>query len=192
MSELDKFRIIYKLDSIYRFASVDDRHESTAEHTWSTLILADYILNSSDKQALKIDRLKVYELLMYHDLVEIYSGDTPLDPKNKSDKVTNQIKRENIAFKRLVKELPEALTNKYKLLRDEYENMKTVESRFAKAIDKLDACLHEMDYKKDWIGWSEKFLRDKTSEYFTEFPLIMEIFEEFLKYANENGFFNQE
>jgi putative hydrolase of HD superfamily len=189
MHDIHKFKIIYKLKSIYRFASVDDRHESSAEHSWSVLILADYVLDISGKQALKIDRLKVYELLMYHDLVEIYSGDTPLNPHKKA---TNQIQHENIAFKRLTKELPEELSRKYRLLRDEYENMKTIESRFAKAIDKLDGQLHEMDYKKDWIGWSEKYLRDIMTKYFEEFPVTMEIFEEFLKYSNDNGFFNQE
>jgi putative hydrolases of HD superfamily len=189
MHDIYKFRIMYKLKSVYRFAHVDDRNESTAEHIWSALMLADYVLDISGKQALKIDRLKVYELLMYHDIVEIYSGDTPLDPKNKDN---NQAIRENIAFKRLVKELPEELASKYRLLHDEFENMKTIESRFAKAIDKLDGQLHEMDYKKDWKGWNEIFLRDTMTKYFTEFPVIMEMFEEFLKYANENGFFDQE
>ena len=62
---------------------------------------------------------------------------------------------------------------------------------FAKAIEELDSTLHEMDYKEDWKGWTEEFLREKKEKYYKEFPILMEIFEEFLRYANQEGFFTQ-
>jgi len=186
MQDLDKFRIIYKLKSIYRLNSVADRHESTAEHTWSSLILADWILSESK---LNIDEKKVYELLIYHDLVEIYAGDTPI---NLEQKKIIQKEKEHKAFERLTTELPSSMAKKYSALFNEFEDGKTIESRFAKAVDNLDAELHELDYKKDWKGWNEKFLRDKKINFFHEFPFMIKIFEESLKYCNENGFFNQE
>jgi len=185
MSDLEKFRTLYKLKSVYRMTSVDNRKESTAEHTWSCLMLADYVLSKSD---IDIDRLKVYELLMYHDIVEIHAGDSPLDPNNE---ITDQKERETASFNRLSEELPEALSEKYKQLYEEFESMQTLESRFAKAIDKLDAQIQELDYKNDWKGWTEKFLRDKLTKYYIEFPVIIGLFEEFLKYARDNGFFDQ-
>lgn len=190
MSDIDKFRIIYKLKSIYRLNSVNSRHESAAEHSWSSLILADWILNElKDESKLEIDRLKVYELLMYHDLVEVYAGDTSI---NSESKIANQKQREYNAFKRLIRELPNSMIAKYTSLYNEFEERKTLESRFAKAIEELDASLHEMDYKKDWKGWTEEFMRNKKTRYYEEFPLIMKIFEEFLEYCNDNGFFSQE
>jgi len=190
MSSLDAFRTIYRLKSISRFATVDDRHESAAEHSWSSLVLADWIINESK---IDIDRLRVYELIMYHDLVEIHAGDTPIDPDIKDQHKTEiaQLKREEDAFHKLIKELPISLSKKYKSLHAEDIEYKSLESRFAKAIEQLDAELHEMDYKKDWAGWTEEFLRKKKTKYFKDFPLIMELFEEEIKYLHKNGFFTK-
>jgi len=185
MHELDKFRIIYKLKSIYRLNSVDNRHESTAEHTWSALMLADWILTES---RLNVDRLKIYELIMYHDLVEIYAGNTPI---NSETGIANQSHSEHTAFEKLIKELPSSMIEKYKSLYIEFEERKTIEAKFAMAINQLDASIHEMDHKKDWKGWTEDFMREKKTKYYAEFPIMMEIFEEFLKYCNENKFFEQ-
>ena len=81
MHDIHKFRTIYKLKSVYRLNSVDSRHESTAEHTWSALMLADYIFSKYIDDTKSIDKFKVLELIMYHDLVEIHAGDTPLHPE---------------------------------------------------------------------------------------------------------------
>ena len=191
MHDIHKFRTIYKLKSVYRLNTVDDsRHESSAEHTWSAMVLADYIFSKYPSQIGEgIDRFKVLELLMYHDLVEIYAGDTPLYP---GAKPINQKKREGAAFHKLIGELPKSLSDKYTLLYDEFEELKTPESRLAKAIEEMDSSLHELDCKNDWKGWSEEFLREKKTKYYSEYPFMMELFEEFLKYCNENKFFEQQ
>ena len=183
--DIHKLRLIYKLKSIYRLNSVDSRHESAAEHTWSAMMLADYVLSESD---IKINKLKVYELLMYHDLVEIHAGDTPITSESQ---IATQKEREHVAFQRLIKELPHHMAEKYQLIYNEFIEGKTIEAKFARAIEELDSSIQELDYKKDWIGFSEEFLRKKKTTWYKEFPIIMEIFEEFLKYCNENGFFNQ-
>jgi|GEM_PF-364098 len=186
--DIHKFRTIYRLKSIYRLNTVDDRHESTAEHTWSAMMLADYILSKYSSEFAGIDKFKVLELIMYHDLVEIHAGDTPLYPGMKDD---DQKKREGEAFKKLIAELPQETSEKYRLLHSEFEGLKTKEARLAKAVEELDSSIHELDHKKDWKGWSEKFLREKKTRYYQEFPVIMELFQEFLDYANDNGFFTQ-
>lgn len=184
MEEIHKFRIINKLKSVYRFNSVDDRKESSAEHSWSCLVLADFLLNIYN---FKVDRLRVYELLMYHDLVEIKTRDYVLKPnlvhKNKKEE-------ELEGAKSLKLELPEKLANKYFELFQEYEDQKTKEARFAKAIDQLDAEIHELDYKQDWQGWTKKFLIEKKLKYFEEFPELKEIFLEIVKYLEENTYFD--
>jgi len=190
MHDIDKFRVIYKLKSVNRYATVDNRKESSAEHDWSSLILADYIMT---KTHINIDRLKVYELLMYHDLMKIHAGDTPINPsiEDQHKVEINQLQKEKQAFHKIITELPENLSKKYESIYTEYVESISEEAKFARAIEELDSSIQELDYKKDWIGFSEEFLRKKKTIWYKEFPIIMEIFEEFLKYCNENGFFNQ-
>ena len=80
MDELQRIRKLYKLKCVYRDSSVGNRKESSAEHSWSCLMLADYFMK---KIKLKINKMRVYELLMYHDLVEIEAGDTPVHHEHK-------------------------------------------------------------------------------------------------------------
>jgi len=163
-------------------ASVDDRKESPAEHTWSALVLADYFLTKTQR---KIDRLRVYELLIYHDLVEIEAGDTPLHPDHKAARPD-----EKKALQRLSEDLPFELRQKIIDLFHEYEDRKTIEAKFAQAMDKLDAEVHELDYKKDWKGWTEEFSRKKKAHYLIDFPELQAFYEELLTFQRENGFFD--
>jgi len=165
--------------------SVKNRRESPAEHTWSALILADYFITKFYKD--KLDRLKVYELLMYHDIVEIESGDTPLSPDH--DKSHQKVLEEKSAVI-LSKKIPQILSKKYLELFNEFELASTIEAKFAKAIEQLDVEIHEMDYKEDWKGWTEEFLRKHKQKYFKEFPEIEMFFEESVEYCKRNGFFN--
>lgn len=185
MEEIIKLRKLYGLKRVYRANSVENRKESSAEHSWSCLILADYFLNITD---IKLNRLKVYELLMYHDVVEIESGDTPM---HKSKERENQSEREQKALNKLKNEIPKELKTKFVNLFNEFEENKTKEAKFAWAIDKLDAEIHELDYKEDWKGWTEKFLRHEKERYFKEFPKLKQAFEKIVIYASENGYFDQ-
>ena len=87
--------------------------------------------------------------------------------------------------------IPEVLSSKFVSLFNEYEERKTLEARFAKAIDALDAEIHELDYKEDWAGWTEEFLRSKKEKYLEEFPEMKEVFEKTVSFCKENGYFNQ-
>lgn len=184
-SDLEKLRKIYELKSVYRENSVKERKESSAEHSWSCLILADYFL---DKFKYDLDKVKVYELLMYHDLVEIESGDVPIhhEEKRKSKSV-----EELEAAKVLKWQIPEQLGEKFHELFLEFEECKTNEAKFAKAIDRLDAIMHEMDYKEDWKGWTEAMLRKYNEHYYKDFPEMERLFEEMTSYVKKNGFFEQ-
>lgn len=186
---LSQLRKLYELKNIERANSVGTRKESPAEHSWSCLILADYFLSKMKREREnRLDRLKIYELLMYHDVVEIEAGDVNLlneqERKHKS-------KREKEAAHVLKKHLPPELGTKFFDLFHEYEEGKTKEARFAKAIDALDAEIHELDYKEDWKGWTEEFLRKKKGPLFEEFPELKKLFEESLKFCRKEGYFDK-
>jgi len=185
MQEINRLREIYRLKEVERSNSVGVRKESSAEHSWSCLILADYFLS---KSKLKINRLKVYELLMYHDLVEIETGDICI---SKVEERKNKDENERKASAILAQKLPSPLQKKFKYLFQEFLEQKTIESRFAKAIDHLDAELHELDYKEDWKGWTEEFLRSKKEHLFKEFPEMADVFEKVMVWARKEGFFSQ-
>jgi len=182
---IQKFRKFNQLKNVYRATSVVDRKESSAEHTWSSLMLADYFLEQDD---MGLDRLKVFEILMYHDVVEIEAGDTPIhlnaDPKKKQEK-------EMFAAKKLVKELPEKQANKFLKLFNEFENKSSKEARFAKAIDQLDAVINQLEYKEKWSTWSKEYIIEKKEKYFEEFPNILKEFRELLVYLEEENYFGE-
>lgn len=186
MEEVNRIRKLYHLKNVERTTSVGSRKESTAEHTWSSMILADYFLSKMNDTTL--DKTKVYELLMYHDLVEIECGDVCV---SKVEERKNKKEIEMKAMHTLKDQIPSALKEKFVALFTEFEEQKTKKARFAKAVEQLDAELHEMDYKEDWKGWTEEFLRSAKEHYFEEFPALKEIFEKTTTYARENGYFDQ-
>ena len=125
---------------------------------------------------------------MYHDLVEIDAGDTAItDLEGRKSKK----ERESKALESLKTKLPSITAKKFEQLFQEYENGTSKEAKFVKAIDALDGAIHELDYKEDWKNWTEEFLRKHKGPIFEEFPELKETHEAFLKYAKENGYFDQ-
>jgi putative hydrolase of HD superfamily len=185
MNDIFGFRIINKLKSVYRWNSVDKRRESSAEHSWGCLMLADYFFDSFTH---KMDKLKVYELLIYHDLVEIESGDSVLHPDMQHH---NKKEKEFLAAKKLKEKLPKQLQEKFWTFFTEFEEQKTTEAKFARAIDALEAEIHELDYKEDWKDWTEEFLRSSKEKYFKDFPELKNAFEEITTFVRKNNYFKQ-
>ncbi len=186
MENINRLRKFYQLKNVYRANSVSGRKESSAEHSWSCLILADYFLSKMKEE---LDRIKVYELLMYHDVVEIEAGDVCLlDENSRKSKKEKELQALHI----LKEHIPKILKEKFVALFQEFEGEKTREAKFAKAIDALDAQIHEMDYKEDWKGWTEEFLRKKRRYLFEEFPELKEAFEKQMKFLRKEGYFEQE
>ena len=154
IDEILKFKEINKLKEVYRFASVGEvkgnikRNENSAEHTWSSLMVANYFYTYYDFS--HIDKLKVYDLLLFHDLVEIESGDVVISPNSN---VKDFDFRERSAAKILKDKLPKRFGDNFYELFLEFQNQSTVEARFARAIEQLDAEIHELDYKEDYKGF---------------------------------------
>lgn len=147
-------------------------------------MLADHLLTQTKQ---KLDRLKVYELLMYHDVVEIETGDIPIHHEEKRN---NKKQEEMAAANKLSEELPKEIGKKLKALFTEFEENTTPESKFARAIDKLDALIHELDYKKDWKGWNEAMVRKYHSEALKAFPELYAVFEEILEFLKKEEYFH--
>ncbi len=182
MSDVQKLHKLSQLKHVLRDIDVDGRTESTAEHCRSSLIIADYFLGI---MKLDIDRLKVYELLMYHDLVEIETGDTPA---HHVEARKAKVEQERLAMYKIADDLPIILKEKYIQLFQEFEEKKTLESRFATAIDKLDADICAMDSTDEsFAWWTEALVREIKQKYYLEFPEMNELFEELLVWYKGRG-----
>lgn len=146
-----------------------------------------------DKMDLDLDRLKVFELLLYHDLAEIETGDVSLadTEKRKSKKEAEYQAMLNIAS-----QLPSFMGEKYQALYEEFEENLTPEAKFANAMDKLDAQLQcfntpEEDLermKEAFSPYTYELLRQKQEQYFVDFPEIAESFDEIIQFYKDNGY----
>lgn len=117
------------------YLSDGERLENDAEHAWHmavmALLLADYANES-------VDVLKVVSLLLVHDLVEIYAGDTfAYDEEGKK----TQRERELAAAQKLYARLPEDLALKMRSLWDEFEEWESAEAKFAHTLDNFQPML---------------------------------------------------
>ena len=184
MTIYEEIQILFKLKDVYRKTPNKDRFESTAEHTYSCLIFADYFFN---KYKFELDKSRVFDLLLYHDIVEIESGDTFFMDE---EHIKSQSEREREGYNKLKLKIYSELREKYESLYEEYEACETKESKFAHAIDKLEPFIHLLEYKDAWkkFGFTEENLNDKKIKYFEPFPEILKFYKEIMEYLKTNDF----
>jgi putative hydrolase of HD superfamily len=123
-----------KLKNIYRQTLLMDgsRNENDAEHSWHLALMAMVLKEYSPEKDLDIT--KVLKMLLVHDLVEIYAGDTfCYDEKGNLDKAS----RELAAADKLYSILPPDQGQELRALWDEFEARKTPEALFASSLDRL-------------------------------------------------------
>ncbi|MGM5488924.1 MAG: HD domain-containing protein [Nanobdellota archaeon] len=163
------------------------RRETTAEHVYSSLRLADFFL-TTEREFADLNRLHVYQLLMYHDDVEIITRDTGISERLKRK---GKHERELAALPLLQQQLPQGLDQKLFDLDQEFRAQETPEARFAKAIDKMDSLVHELQYPLDWglKGFTEKNVRSWFQPAFDHSPTFSRYFEATIEYLRANGYF---
>lgn len=134
---VDFCRLIDKEKFVQRrtYLSDGERFENDAEHAWHMAMMA---LLLSDYSNEKVDQLKVVSILLVHDLVEVYAGDTfAYDIEG----MKTQRERELAAADKLFAQLPENLGQKIRSLWDEFEEWESPEAKFAHALDNFQPLL---------------------------------------------------
>lgn len=128
---LDFLLLADRLKTIERWAWLSDgsRRENDAEHTWHATL---YALLLHEELGFHVDIGQVLKLIVVHDLVEIYAGDTYAYDEAAC---AGQAERERAAAERLFGALPPDLGARLHGLWNEFEEAATPEARFAKAID---------------------------------------------------------
>lgn len=182
MKDIDGLFKALQLKGIERAGRVGSRQESTAEHVYGCMILAEYFLPHVEG----IDKLKVFRMLLYHDMVEIEAGDTfILDAKGRKDKA----EREREALDSLSGELPSHVGSSFRDIWTEYEEGNSLEARFCQAIDALEPVVHhlkQVDYVIE-CHFTEDVLRKKKGSMLKEFPEMLKMFNEIIDQWKSKG-----
>ncbi|MEO7273926.1 MAG: HD domain-containing protein [Vicinamibacterales bacterium] len=129
-----------RLKNVLRRTPLTDnsRPENSAEHSWHLALAA---ITLAEWAPPGLDLPRVLELVVVHDLVEIDAGDTfAYDPIANHSKAA----REQAAADRIFGLLPDEQGARVRGLWDEFEAQATAESRYANALDRLQALLQNM------------------------------------------------
>ena len=129
--EIDKEKNIFRQTHL----SGHGRNENDAEHAWHMAIMA-YLLQEYSNE--KIDVARVMLMCLIHDVVEIDAGDTYAYD---AEGLKTQKAREEAAKERLYSMLPEDQKADLTAIFDEFEERKTPEAKFARALDNLQPLL---------------------------------------------------
>ena len=142
------------------------RHESVAEHSWMTALMA-FLMK---EELPEVDMDKVMRMCLIHDLGEAFTGDIPSFNKTAADEA-----REEKMLHEWVCSLPKEKAEEMAELYGEMDAQQTMEAKVYKAIDNLEAVIqHNFSDLSTWIpkeyDLNVTYANDKVafSEYLTE------------------------
>jgi putative hydrolase of HD superfamily len=130
-----------RLKSVARQSRITDgsRHENSAEHSWHLAVMALALAGHAPPGT---DLARVMAMLVVHDMVEIDAGDLFVYADNEAQ--ARQGEAERAAADRIFAILPDAQAAAVRALWDEFETRRTQEARFARALDRLQPMLLNM------------------------------------------------
>ena len=130
-----------RLKTVLRQSPISDgsRRENSAEHSWHLALMAVVLAGHAPPGT---DLGRVGAMLVLHDLVEIDAGDLFL--YSGADALARQEEAERAAADRLFAILPAPQAAEVRGLWEEFEERRTPEARFARALDRLQPMLLNM------------------------------------------------
>jgi 5'-deoxynucleotidase YfbR-like HD superfamily hydrolase len=130
-----------RLKTVARQSLITDgsRRENSAEHSWHLALMALALAGHAPPGT---DLARVMAMLVVHDMVEIDAGD--LFVYADSAALARQEEAERAAAGRIFALLPDAQAAAVRALWDEFEERRTQEARFARALDRLQPMLLNM------------------------------------------------
>lgn len=148
-SQLAFLREIDRLKSVVRQSPLLDRsrRENSAEHSWH---LAMYALLLHEHAAGSVDRERVIQMLLLHDIAEVDVGDTPIHNVRPG---SDQAELEDAAAVRLFGMVPGEQGATMLALWREFEAAQSDDAKFAKALDRVQPLL--VNLRTDGGTWRE-------------------------------------
>lgn len=130
--EIDQLKTVLRQNLI----ADGSRQENTAEHSWHLAMCAVVLSEHANEP---VDVARVVQMLLVHDLVEIDAGD--LFVYGTAEQMAAQELLEEAAAQRIFGMLPTEQAARLMALWEEFEAKQTAESRFAKAVDRVQPML---------------------------------------------------
>ena len=140
---IDQIKFIVEVDKakeIIRrtYVTNSERFENDAEHSWHLALMAP-LLKEYIKEDVNIER--VINMVVIHDLVEIDAGDTfCYDKEGNLTKRDREVKAADRIFNILPKDQAKIIYD----LWNEFEEMKSIESRYAACLDRIQPILNNI------------------------------------------------
>jgi 5'-deoxynucleotidase YfbR-like HD superfamily hydrolase len=184
----------FKLKFTYRYTDrpvYKKERESVAAHTWGCMITADYLLEKLETLApgkYKLDREKIYSLITYHDLIEAETGDVDIDPAYKAEQMSKP-EVEKQAMKVFPQKLPKEIQARFLEMLHEYEQRKTLESKFVKVVDIIECEYLIHDQKELYTNWTKEYRESIRRPHFKDFPELEFLLDELLEFYMDNNYF---
>ena len=141
--EIDKMKEILRQN----YLADGSARENDADHSWHLAMMALILSEYSNE---KVDVTRVVPMVLTHDLVEIYAGDTYA--YDEAGALTKE-KREKAAADRIFGILPKEQGTWMRGLWDEFEACNTPESKFAHVLDNSLPLF--LNHAAGGISWKE-------------------------------------
>lgn len=142
--EIDKLKKILRQNAVIG----KERRENDAEHSWHICVMAMVFWKYFEQY--KANMLKVIKMLLIHDLVEIYAGDTFCYDDKACE---NKKLREKEAAERIFSLLPKDICSRMISLWQEFDECTTMEARIASCMDRLQPFI--LNYHTQGFTWSK-------------------------------------
>ena len=171
---LDILTVAERLKDVTRHCYTSKgRHESVAEHSWMTCLIA-FLLRGKFPEA---DMDKVIRMCMIHDLGEAFTGDIPSFHKTAADE-----ELEERMLQDWVNSLPAELAQEMRELYAEMNARETLEAKIYKTIDGLEAVIqHNFSDISTWLPNEYELNQVYAQDRVTFSPYLTQLREEMRK-----------
>lgn len=178
IEETKKLQYLYGLKNEIRYNATraeEIETESVAEHVYGMHILATYFLLLEDEDK-KMDWQKVFEMVTFHDIDEVETGDMIGYLK------TPEIRaNETTAALRVIGKSPTVIKERVSSLLHEYDELKSAEAIFVKAIDRIEPIFHLLNENGRKIIKKNHTTREQSDSikraYVESYPYMKRFFE---------------
>ena len=193
ISELKKMQTLFQLKKEIRYAQTRTSEadtESVAEHIYGMHCLMDYFQPLENEKA-NWDQARIRLMIQYHDIDEIETGDTIGYLKSVTDH-----KNERNAAELVIEKLPETTKKRIRETLNEYERQETPESRFVKALDKIEPIFHLYNEAGKRTLVKNKTTKDQSDRikfpHMQDFPIIKRFTEVMTVQFEKEDFYHEE
>jgi 5'-deoxynucleotidase YfbR-like HD superfamily hydrolase len=193
LSEMKKLQFFFGLKNEMRFGqepAIETGADSVADHVYGMHVLFDYFLPLEDPEG-TLDTERIRKMITFHDVDEVITGDIVGYLKTAEDK-----EAEAKATLTILKEAPDSMRKTLTNILEEYETRESMESRFVKALDKIEPVVQVFNQSGKELLRKMKTTRSQHDSikkpYFKGFPVIDHFYSVVIEEMDNEGFFKAE